>query len=158
MTKEQIQAFTLRVSSANKTEMIVILYDIAITYLNDSVSAKESDNKSLFRAELNRAKSTVTELMNSVDTSTDLGLTLLKLYVYCNKELTKAYIDLDDAPARHIIQILSSLKSAYEEVSKKDNSGAVMKNVEIVYGNLTYNKNLMSEILTDRAQSRGFLA
>ena len=158
MTKEQIQAFTLRVSSANKTEMIVILYDIAITYLNDSVSAKESDNKSLFRAELNRTKSTVQELMNSVDTSTELGQTLLKLYVYCNRELTKAYLDFDDAPARHIIQILSSLKSAYEEVSKKDNSGAVMKNVEIVYGNLTYNKNLMNEILTDRAQSRGFLA
>ena len=77
MTKEQIQAFTLRVSSANKTEMIVILYDIAITYLNDSVSAKESDDKSLFRAELNRTKSTVQELMNSVDTSTELGQTLL---------------------------------------------------------------------------------
>jgi len=158
MTKEQIQAFTLRVSSANKTEMIVILYDIAITYLNDSVSALENDNKSLFRAELNRTKSTVQELMNSVDTSTELGLTLLKLYVYCNRELTKAYIDLDDAPARHLIKIFSSLKSAYEAVSKNDQSGAVMKNVEIVYGGLTYNKKLMDEILTDRAQSRGFLA
>nr|MCR5721229.1 hypothetical protein [Lachnospiraceae bacterium] len=73
-------------------------------------------------------------------------------------ELTKAYLDFDDAPARHIIQIFSSLKSAYEEVSKKDNSGSVMKNVEIVYGNLTYNKHLMNEILTDRAQSRELLA
>ena len=158
MTKEQIQAFTLRVSSANKTEMIVILYDIAITYLNDSVSAKENGDKSLFRAELNRAKSTVSELMNSVDTSSELGLNLLKLYVYCNKELTKSYLDFDDAPARHIIQILSSLKSAYEEVSKKDSSESVMKNVEVVYGGLTYNKNLMNEILTDRSHDRGFLA
>ncbi|MBO4679523.1 MAG: flagellar protein FliS [Lachnospiraceae bacterium] len=158
MTKEQIQAFTFRVSSANKTEMIVILYDIAITYLNDSVSAKENDNKTLFRAELNRTKSTVQELMNSVDTSTELGLTLLKLYVYCNRELTKAYLDFDDAPARHVISILSRLREAYEVVSKKDKSESVMKNVEIVYGNLTYNKNLMNEILTDRAQSRGYLA
>ena len=158
MTKEQIQAFTLRVSSANKTEMIVILYDIAITYLNDSVSALENDNKSLFRAELNRTKSTVQELMNSVDTSTELGATLLKLYVYCNRELTGAYINYDEAPARHVIKIFGELREAYKVASSRDKSAAVMTNTETVYNGLTYNKNLMNEILTDRASNRGFLA
>ncbi len=158
MTKEQIQAFTLRVSSANKTEMIVILYDIAITYLNDSVSALENDNKSLFRAELNRTKSTVQELMNSVDTSTELGATLLKLYVYCNRELTEAFINYDEAPARHVIKIFGELKEAYKVASSRDKSAAVMTNTETVYNGLTYNKNLMNEILTDRASNRGFLA
>ncbi|MBO4615954.1 MAG: flagellar protein FliS [Lachnospiraceae bacterium] len=158
MTKEQIQAFTLRVSSANKTEMIVILYDIAITYLNDSVSAIENDNKSLFRAELNRTKSTVQELINSVDTSSELGRTLLKLYVYCNRELTNAYINYDEAPARHVIKIFGELREAYEVASSQDKSGAVMSNAQTVYNGLTYNRNLLNEILTDTSTNRGFLA
>ena len=158
MTKEQIQAFTLRVSSANKTEMIVILYDIAITYLGDSVSAKENDNKTLFRAELNRTKSTILELMNSVDTSSELGQTLLKLYVYCNRELTKAFTDYDEEPARHVIKIFGELREAYKVASSYDKSAAVMTNTETVYNGLTYNRNLLNEISIDTASNRGYLA
>lgn len=158
MTKEQIQAFTLRVSSANKTEMIVILYDIAITYLKDSVSALENDNKTLFRAELNRTKSTIQELINSLDTSVELGATLLKLYVYCNRELTKAFINYDEAPARQVIKIFGELREAYEVASSRDKSAPVMTNTETVYNGLTYNRNLLNEISIDTASNRGYLA
>ena len=45
MTNEKKQEFTLRVSQANKTEMLVIIYDIFLEYLEDAKKAKEKDDK-----------------------------------------------------------------------------------------------------------------
>ena len=39
MTKECRQQFTLRITQANKTELIVILYEMILTYLDDAERA-----------------------------------------------------------------------------------------------------------------------
>ena len=44
MKKEKKQEFTLRISRANKTQMIVILYDMGLTYLEDAVEVFEKNN------------------------------------------------------------------------------------------------------------------
>ena len=44
MKKEQKQEFTLRITRANKTQMIVILYDMVLVYLEDSLEAFEKED------------------------------------------------------------------------------------------------------------------
>ena len=41
MKKEKKQEFTLRITRANKTQMVVILYDMVLTYLEDAIEAFE---------------------------------------------------------------------------------------------------------------------
>lgn len=158
MTKEKIQDFTIRVTTANKTEMIVILYDIAITYLQDAVDALSACNHAEYRRELGRARNTLRELQNSVDTSMDLGMNLLKLYVYCNKELTKGYMDFDETPIFHVMAMLIGLRDAYKEAGKADKSGPVMDHVETICSGYTYNKYLMKETVSTGEYNRGLLA
>ncbi len=158
MTKEKIQDFTIRVTTANKTEMIVILYDIAITYLQDAIDALSEGNNSEYRKELGRARNTLRELQNSVDTSIDLGMTLLKIYVYANKELTKAYMDYDEARIFHVMAMFIGLRDAYMEAGKVDKSGPVMDNVETICSGYTYNRYLMKETVSTGEYNRGLLA
>ena len=37
MTKERIQQFTLRVTQANSTDLVVILYEMLLDYINISI-------------------------------------------------------------------------------------------------------------------------
>lgn len=158
MTKEEIQDFTVRVTSANKTEMIVILYDIALTYIKDAVSCLDRENKPQFRIEIGRVRNAIKELMDSVDTSLDLGMRLLQLYIFCSGELTKGYIDYDKDPLYHVMSILKKLRDAYNEKTKLDTSGPVMKNVETVYEGFTYNKSSRMQSVTVADANRGILA
>lgn len=158
MTREKIREFTLRVSGANKTEMIVILYDIALTYAEDALKVRETGDRKAFRTEIGRIRNTVRELMDSVNTSADMGMNLLKLYIFCNEELTRAFLDCDAEPVCHVVSILTKLREAYEEVSRRDDSGPIMENTEKVYSGLTYNRNSMSEDVSGRDYNRGYLA
>lgn len=158
MTNERIQDFTVRITKANKTEMIAILYDIAIEYCNSALTALEIDDKMLYRLELGRVRSTLKELMNSVNTSTELGMTLMRLYIFLKQQLTKAYMDFDRLSLNHVLGIFEKLGKAYEDLSKKDSSDPVMENVEDVYSGFVYNKNRMVENVLSRDLSRGYLA
>ncbi|MBQ3890229.1 MAG: flagellar protein FliS [Lachnospiraceae bacterium] len=158
MTKETIQNFTYRITQANKTQMIVILYDIAITYIKDAVSDIEKADFSGFRTEVNRIRDTIRELMNSVDTSIEIGHNLLRLYIFCSSELTKAYLDYDKGALYHVMSILSKLKDAYSQVSELDKSEPVMQHTESIYNGFTYNKSLKNETFVSKDVNRGFLA
>ncbi len=158
MTKDKIKDYTLRVTNANKSEMIVILYDIALTYADDARKALESGEKEGFRAEVGHIKSVIRELMDSVNTATETGMNLLRLYIFCNGELTKAFIEPDMEPVYHVSGILSKLREAWETVSMQDESGPVMTNAEKVYSGFTYGRNSMSNDISNADSNRGYLA
>ena len=56
MTKECKQQFTLRITQANKTEMIVILYEMLLVYLKDAEDALERDQIAVFREALRKVR------------------------------------------------------------------------------------------------------
>lgn len=157
MTKEKKQSFTFRVSNANKTEMVAILYDIAIEYINDAFESIDSGDKAGFRENVNRVRNTVKELMASLNTQTELGRTFLSLYIFCNEQLTKAYLDTEKEPLNTVLKMFTTLSEAYKEAGLKDQSGPVMKNTESVFSGLTYNKSLSLDSISTRASNRGFL-
>ena len=158
MTKEEIQSFTYRITKANRTEMLVVLYDMACLYLRDAKTCLERDEKQSFRQEIGHARDVIRELMNSVNVDTKTGRDLLSLYIFYNEQLTGAYLDYDPGPLEHVSKMLSILSEGYREAAKKDMSGAVMGNTETVYSGLTYNRHLTGDTAVTGSQNRGFLA
>ena len=45
MNKDAIKTFSYRISQANKTELIVVMYDMALEYLQDAKSARTAYRK-----------------------------------------------------------------------------------------------------------------
>lgn len=158
MTRELKQQYTLRISQANKTQMIVILYEMLLLYIEEARIAHEQSDKAGFKEGIRKARGCVKELMQSLHFEYEPARNLLQLYLFVSQELTRADIHNRTEELDHIKLVIEKLHGAYEEISRQDTSGPVMANTQTVYAGLTYGKNTLTENLADQGSSRGFRA
>ena len=82
MTKSEINAYTMRVAQASKSELIVIMYEMAVKYIDDGTEALQAGNVQEFRVNIKRAKAVVNELASVLDLRFSVSSNLLALYTY----------------------------------------------------------------------------
>lgn len=159
MEKDKIQEFTLRVTQASKTELVVILYDILLSDIKEANRYFiEGDLKAYFQ-ELKHAGKCVNELMATLDYRISLSRDLLSLYSYVNKTLIAAQMKKDATLLSSVVSVITKLQVAFSEISKQDTTGPVMVNTQQVYAGLTYGKGTLNEsYLNSYDQNRGFKA
>lgn len=158
MTKELKQEYTLKITQANKTELITILYEMLLIYTEDAKKACAKADRMEFREAVRKARGCVDELLASLNFDYSLAMNFLQLYLYVNRELARAEIRNAEEPLDNVIKVISGLHKAYEKLDKMDTSGPVMENVQTVYAGLTYGKNILNENLADQGADRGFRA
>lgn len=156
MTKELKQQFTFKITQANKTQLVVILYEMLLVYLEEAQKAHEKGDKDGFRQGIRRAKGCLHELMSSLHFEYEISENLMKLYGYADRRLTRADIKNDAGELDHVEAVITKLHDAYEAVSAQDDSAPLMANTQTVYAGLTYDKNRLAENLTEQGSSRGF--
>ena len=156
MKKEKKQEFTLRITHANKTQMVVILYDMVLTYLEDAVEAFENNNHKEYKWNIDRAKDCIDELLNSLRMEYEIAGILKGLYFFYKRELTTAAVLMKKEMILPIIQMIKELKESYEQVSAQDTSAPIMENAQTVYAGLTYGKTSLNVNLSDQGTNRGF--
>jgi len=154
MTDEAKKDFTLRITQANKSGLIVILYEMYLAYLEDAIKAQ--GDKEAFREALRKARGCINELMNSLHFEYDLAHQLLRLYIYVNKEMTWAHAHCSAQRLPSCRKVIEDLLEGYREVNKQDSSGPLMENTQTVYAGLTYGKGKLTESLAHQG-NRGFL-
>ena len=158
MTRELKQQYTLRITRANKTELIVILYDMILSYIEEAKEAFEKEERAAFRDAIRKIRGCNQELIASLNLEYEPAMNLLSLYLYVNRELVHADVRKDLQALEHVSMVISGLKEAYEVLAKEDCSGPVMQNTQAVYAGLTYGKDDLTENMADQGTNRGFLA
>ena len=156
MKKEKKQEFTLRITRANKSQMIVILYDMVLVYLEDSLEAFEKKDYKEYRWNIERAEDCLDELLNSLHMEYEIAGILRGLYFFYKRELTTAAVQQKKELVLPIIQMIGELKESYEQISSQDTSAPIMENAQTVYAGLTYGKDSLNVNLSDQGSSRGF--
>ncbi len=157
MDNEKKQQFVLRISNANKTEMIVILYDMYLTYSEDAREALKAGDEKAFRQNIVKTRNVLNELMDSLNFEYEEAGFYLSLYIYITKLLVKADIHSEPEKLEEAEKLISRLRDMYKELVKQDTSGPVMKNTQTVYAGITYGKNDINVNVDDGSSSRGFL-
>lgn len=156
MTRELKQQFTLKISQANKSQLVVILYEMMLAYIDDAKQANKAQDKEAFRQGIKRAKGCLHELMASLHLEYPIAGNLMQLYAHADRQLTRADIRNTVQELIHVEAIMSKLHAAFEEVSRQDKSEPIMANTQTVYAGLTYGRNDLTESLADQGSSRGF--
>ena len=156
MTKEDKIYFTRRITQGNKSEIIVVLYDIYFSYGEDAYKAVDAgDSKGL--ADAIRHMSEVAEhLKADLDFTYELSAQLYPLYDYVQRCLAKALYKMDADQIAAADRVMKELREAFIEVAKQDESGGQMVNAQTVTAGYTYGRDSLSEI-TD-GENRGFFA
>jgi flagellar protein FliS len=158
MTRELKQEFTLRITQANKTQLITILYEMILLYVDEAEGALEQEDQSGYKSAIRKIRGCMNELTASLNFEYELAQNLLQLYLYVNRELVQASVHNQKENLEHIRMVIGELRNAYKKIEDQDQSGPVMGNTQTVYAGLTYGKNTLTENITDPASNRGFFA
>ena len=156
MTTELKQEYTLRISQANKTQLITILYEMVLLYIDEAENALTANNKVEFKSAIRKIRGCMDELTASLNFDYEPAQNLLQLYLYVNSELVKASSHYDKENLEHVRLVIGPLHKAYEQIESQDTSGPVMGNTQTVYAGLTYGRNTLTENIADSAVNRGF--
>lgn len=156
MTTELKQEYTLRISQANKTQLITILYEMVLLYIDEAQDALSADNKMEFRSAIRKIRGCMNELTASLNFDYELAQNFLQLYLYVNRELVKASSYYEKESLEHVRLVIGQLHKAYQQIENQDTSGPVMSNTQTVYVGLTYGRNNLTENISDSAANRGF--
>ena len=156
MTKERKQEYTLKITNASATGLIVILYDLAIEYINDAKTCFDNNDHEGARTLCTNADRVLGDLISSLDFSYEIAFPLFRIYEYISKEISMAVIKNDAGALDACVKMLCALKDSFEELAKKDASGPVMNNTQSVYAGLTYGKGTLNESTSYTSDNRGF--
>ncbi|MDR1700968.1 MAG: flagellar protein FliS [Lachnoclostridium sp.] len=156
MKNEKKQEFASRVAGANRTELIVIMYDIMLENIRESKAAIDSEDIKALRAEIKLAREVLNQLMKSLDFHYTLSPILMNLYVSMDKRLAAVPGDRNPEELREVEEVVMQLRSDFHEISKQDYSEPVMQNTEVIYSGLTYGKGSLNESVDSGSKKRGF--
>ncbi len=158
MTQEKIKAYTRRITMANKTQMITILYEMVLEYIDEAQNAYNNGDEKGFAEGLSRAMNCIDELIHSLNIKYELGNNLLGLYLFEKRQLLRAIGKNSDENIPHVVKTFTNLHEAYLQLETMDDEKAVMTNVPKVYVGLTYGKGRLRETVADDTMVRGFMA
>lgn len=157
MTKECKQQFTLRITQANSTEMIVILYEMLICYLEECQEACDAGDRDTFREAVRKSRGCLNELLNSLHPEYEPAPVLSQLYLFCIRRLAHAEGRKDAQAIADIKKVIVPLHDAYQQIAGQNEHGPVMNNSQTVYAGLTYGRNTLTENMADQGTNRGML-
>lgn len=155
MTNQEINIFSRKITSASKSQLIVIMYEIAIKYIEDGIEAKNNNEIEAFRVNIKRSKAVINELISVLDMTQNISLELRRLYVFMIGVLVKADIRVETEEVIRIKGMLEKLMEAFKIASESDSSGPIMENTQTVYAGLTYSKSSLNENMYSDA-NRGY--
>lgn len=155
MTSELKQEYTLRITQASRTEIIVIMYDMVKQYLEDAMAIYDEGTHEEYRKHVGYAQRVIKDLIDSLDMSYDLAAYLLKIYLLVQRKLSSCVILNTKDGIEKVISVMESVKESFVQVAKQDTEGPVMGNTQAVYAGLTYGKGTLNENVSTQA-NRGF--
>lgn len=159
MKKEKRQEYSARIVQANRTQLLVIVYEIIQEELEEALRSLEENNIELFDSCLGNAHKFLQELMGTLDYQYEISFSLMSLYKYISKQIISARHSKKKEQLQECSKMIESLCIGYEEVSKQDPSGPLMANAQKVYAGLTYGKGSLSEVtVEDGNGKRGLYA
>ena len=160
MKAESVKIFTRRITSANKSEIIVIIYDIIEENIALAKKALAEGDRETYRNEIKQAISFVKELLVSLDMNYEVSKYLASLYIYVSRCLNFALVSGKKEEIEAAEKVLRKLGESFREVAKTDESKPVMENTQRVYAGITYGRGLdLDETMVAPAmESRGFRA
>ena len=144
MTKSDLNGYARRVTQATRTELIVIMYEVAIKYIEDGIVSLKENNMEEFRYNIKKAKEFINELSSVLDMKYDISKELFRLYSYMNRVLVKADTSPEENELLRIIGMINKLKDSFERIGENDKK-PLMQNAQQVYAGITYSKNSLNE-------------
>lgn len=156
MTDERKKEFTLRITQANASGLVVILYEMFLAYLEDAEASLAAGKETEYKRDLRNTRGCLEELMCSLHPEYEIAGNLMSLYLYVNRMLIQAQIKKDVTYLKQAESVMRPLYEVYRTVSARDTSQPLMQNTQTVVAGMTYGRDSLHENMEDQGASRGY--
>lgn len=158
MTKEKAKEFQVRIAGANRRELLIINYEMILTQLDEAIEALNQGDDEHFGQTMIGAHKMLRELSSNLDFNYDVSKELMSIYIYVNKKLIDASINMEKEDVLEAKKILDILLKGWQLAEVDGDHAPLVENSQKVYAGLTYGKNNLNESYDFQARSRGFKA
>lgn len=159
MDNEKNREYTARISQANRSELVVIIFELFMYSIDEAEELFNEEKKDEAVRYMRKAQDCVAQLRRSLNFDYEIAYNLSDLYKYVHRLIVPSIIKGESADFSSIREVMGGLAEAFEEIAKDDKSATVMKNSQQVYAGLTYGKGKLNEVLMNANEStRGFKA
>jgi flagellar secretion chaperone FliS len=112
--------YQTQIQSRSPLELVVMLYDGGLRFLQQTVDAMKSGDLVAKRDSLSRAMAIVTELHGMLDLEQggEVAASLDSLYTYMMERLTAANQKRDPAPVAEVMRLMTGLRDAWSQVAQ----------------------------------------
>ena len=115
MEKEKLNAYAARVSQANRSELVVIMYEAFLDSVKEGDAQMKQGDMPACRREIERARGLLTELMGSLDFQYEISFYLRRLYIYSYHELCQGMALRDSERFAHATHVMERLLPSFRE-------------------------------------------
>ena len=121
------------VQTARQIKLVIMLYEGAIRFLRESVSAIQSKDLDRKRQTIDRAVAIVQHLQETldVDRGGQVAADLNRLYTYISSRILDGSGKLDIASLEEAIKLLSTLLAGWEQAAEKEQERPVSANLVV---------------------------
>jgi flagellar protein FliS len=158
MTSEEIREYTQRITQSNRTELIVILFDIYNTYVKEALEALENCNDEKYRDACHNASMVLLHLRRDLDFKYPQSKSLYSLYDYCNRCMAKAIYSKDKKEIDRASDIMTKMRESFMQLAQGDKSEPLMKNAQRITFGITYDRKDVTGIQENYDVKRGYFA
>jgi flagellar secretion chaperone FliS len=111
--------FQTQVQSQSPLELVVMLYDGALRFLQVAADATRRHDLVAKREGMSRAMAIIAELQNTLNLEEggEVGRSLDALYTYITGRLVDANVKRDPAPIEEAIKLLRPLRDAWAQIA-----------------------------------------
>ena len=151
------QEFTRRITTSNKSGLVVIMYEIYFTYIDEAKKSKKNDDHDGFKENIRHAGDVLVRLKDDLNFKYSLSSDLYRLYTFAQLQLSISMTRYSEEELDIAKDIIYPLWEAFSQVAKEDDSAPMMRNIQEVYAGMTYGRGTLTEDVMGNA-NRGFLA
>lgn len=117
----------IAVQTSSPAKLVVMLYEGAIRFLRQSITAIQSKDLDRKRQSVDRAVAVIQHLQGTLDMDRgrEVAAELDRLYSYITSRILDGSGKLEVAPLEEAIKLLTVLLSGWEEVVKKEQENSI---------------------------------
>ena len=119
MEKERLQEYAARVTQANRSELVVIIYEATLASIEEGKNYLKQGEIEAARHEIERARSMITELMGSLDLQYEISHYLRQLYVFAYRELCQGIANRDPEQQNQATDYIEALLPSFKKLAKQ---------------------------------------
>jgi len=140
--------YVARIGNSNPVGLVAITYELILAHVENALNKPEDEREFTRHVEL--SIELIGTLIDALDMSYELSLTLFPLYIYVNKLLISAKLTGKTGPLKDVRKILTPLYTGWRELAQAEgNPEPAMEKSQKIFAGLTYGHGELNEYIQE---------